>query len=136
MKVIARKNDSENEVFKIECPNCGCTVEYNEYDLEDFDHGTGFYCPDCGQEIYHKRFNTHQFPEAFYHFGVGKDSVTLDDKEVQKYVDEVAKQLDNCNIGSHYYIGSGDTMVIGFKYEDEDHIIVAKNYWEEEYDIK
>lgn len=34
-------------------------------------------------------------------------------------------------IGEYTLAGVGDTMVFGFKFEDEDVIYVAKNYWED-----
>ena len=41
------------------------------------------------------------------------------------------KLQQECQVGEYAFTGSGDTMVFGFKFEDEDKIIVAKNYWEE-----
>lgn len=32
-------------------------------------------------------------------------------------------------MGEYTFVGSGDTMVFGFKFKDEDEIVVAKNYW-------
>ena len=134
MKVIAR--DNKEETYEAKCPACGCTIEYTEEDLEDLDHGTGFYCPDCGEEIYHERFELHKFPRAFYRFGVNNGAVAISDETIQMYINDVARVLKNANVGEFTCTGTGDTMVIGLKFEDEDHIIVAKNYWEEEYNIK
>ena len=41
------------------------------------------------------------------------------------------KLQQECQVGEYTFTGSGDTMVFGFKFEDEDKIIVAKNYWED-----
>lgn len=34
-------------------------------------------------------------------------------------------------MGEYAFTSTGDTIVFGFKFKDEDEIIVAKNYWEE-----
>ena len=130
MKVIAR--DNKEETYEAKCPACGCTIEYTEEDLEDLDHGTGFYCPDCGEAIYQEQFKKYEFPKAFYHFGGHDFSVAIDDKTTQKYINRVVDSLNEHEIGDYTFVGSGDTIVIGLKNEDEDMIIVAKNYWEED----
>lgn len=40
----------------------------------------------------------------------------------------VLKQL---KVGDHTFIASGNTIVFGFKFEDETHIYVTQDYWEE-----
>lgn len=133
MRVIARKSSPIEQVSKIICPNCECTIEYTERDVEDLDHGFGFYCPECGEEIYTQKFDLHEFPNAFYHFGVNDGAVAISDKETQRYINEVVDYLKDADVGDHAETGSGDTIVIGIKYEDGVSLYVAKNYWEEEY---
>ena len=67
-----------------------------------------------------------------YHFSTNEDTVCLSNEEVQEYVNIVKRKLQQeCQVGEYTFTGSGDTMVFGFKFEDEDKIIVAKNYWED-----
>ena len=54
----------------------------------------------------------------------------MTNEEVQKYVDIVKRRLQQeLKTGDYTSTGTGDTLVIGFKLEDEDTVVVAKNYW-------
>lgn len=115
------------------CPHCQYTISYTEDEVECVDNESlGFICPNCNKLIVLKHVEPFTFPDTFYHFGVSEDAVSLSDEEVQKYVNIVKRGLQQeCQVGEHIYIGSGDTVVFGFKLKDEDTIIVAKNYWED-----
>lgn len=113
------------------CPHCQYTISYTEDEVEHVENESmGVICPHCGGVVETKHIEPFTFPDTFYHFGISKGSVCLSDDEVQKYVNIVKCKLQQeCQVGEYTSSGSGDTMVFGFKMEDEDEIIVAKNYW-------
>ena len=115
------------------CPHCQYTISYTEDEVEcvDDEH-MGVYCPQCNSVIVTKHVEPFTFPDTFYHFSASEDAVCLSNEEVQEYVNIVRRKLQQeCKVGEYTFTGSGDTMVFGFKFEDEDKIIVAKNYWED-----
>lgn len=137
-KIIAPPANELNESIKkrpiiTTCPHCQYTVSYTEDEFERVDNDAmGVYCPHCGCVVETERIEPFTFPDTFYHFGAGEDAVCLSDDEVQKYVNIVKRKLQQeCKVGDFAMIGAGDTMVFGFKFEDEDVIYVAKNYWED-----
>lgn len=115
------------------CPHCQYTISYTEDEVDRVENdGIGIICPNCNRSIVTEHVEPFTFPDTFYHFGVSEDAVCLSDDRVQEYVDIVKRKLQQeCQVGEYTYTGSGNTMVFGFKMEDEDEIIVAKNYWEE-----
>ena len=115
------------------CPHCQYTISYTEDEVERVTNDSvGILCPNCDEPIVTKHIGPFTFPDTFYHFGTSEGAVCLSDDGVQKYVDIVKRKLQQeCQVGDYTFAGTGDTMVFGFKFEDEDEIIVAKNYWEE-----
>lgn len=115
------------------CPHCQYTISYTEDEVGRVDNdGLGVICPNCNEPIVLKHIEPFTFPDTFYRFGTREGSVRLSDDEVQHYVDIVKRKLQQeCQVGEYTFTGSGDTMVFGFKFEDEDVIYVAKNYWED-----
>lgn len=118
------------------CPHCNYTISYTEDEVERVENdGVGVECPNCGEVIVTKHIEPFTFPDSFYHFGNGDDENLLhilSDEETQNYVDIVKHKLQQeCQVGEYTFTGTGDTMVFGFKKEDEDVIFVAKNYWED-----
>lgn len=115
------------------CPHCQYTISYTEDEVDRVDNESmGVYCPHCGGVVETEHIEPFTFPDTFYHFGTSESAVCLSDDEVQRYVDIVKRKLQqDCQVGEYAFTGSGDTMVFGFKFEDEDEIIVAKNYWAE-----
>lgn len=115
------------------CPHCQYTISYTEDEVECVDNESmGVFCPQCESVIETEHIEHFTFPKTFFHFGEGKNVWHLTDKEVQSCVDIVKRELQQeLKVGDYTFTGTGDTMVFGFKFEDEDQIIVAKNYWEE-----
>ena len=112
------------------CPHCQYTISYTEDEVERVENESmGVLCPHCGGVVETKHIEPFTFPDTFYHFG-GNEGQILSDEETQHYVDIVKRRLqEELKVGDHTFTGTGDTMVFGFKFEDEDEIIVAKNYW-------
>lgn len=115
------------------CPHCQYTISYTEDEVDRVENeGLGIMCPNCDEPIILEYVEPFTFPDTFYHFGASEGVVCLSDNEVQKYVNIVKRKLQKeLKIGEYTFIGTGDTMVFGFKFEDEDVIYVAKNYWED-----
>lgn len=113
------------------CPHCQYIISYTEDEIEHVDdESMGVICPHCGGVVETEHIEPFTFPDTFYHFGTSEGAVCLSDDEVQQYVNVVKCKLQQeCQVGEYTSAGSGDTMVFGFKMEDEDEIIVAKNYW-------
>ena len=125
------ESQPQNEPIITTCPHCQYTISYTEDEVECVDDdGLGVICPNCNKSIVLEHIEPFTFPDTFYHFGTSEGAVCLSDDEVQRYVDIVKRKLQQeCQVGEYTFTGSGDTMVFGFKMEDEDVIFVAKNYW-------
>ena len=113
------------------CPHCQYTISYTEDEVDRVENDDlGVICPNCNKSIVLEHIEPFTFPDTFYHFGTSEGAVCLSDEGVQRYVDIVKRKLQQeCQVGEYAFTGSGDTMVFGFKMEDEDVIFVAKNYW-------
>lgn len=131
-----KNQESEKRPIITTCPHCHYTISYTEDEVERVSNNSvGIICPQCGGIVGTKNIEPFTFPNSFYHFGTSKNGnlpYVLSDEETQNNVNIVKRRLQEENdIGDFTFIGSGDTIVIGFKFEDEDTIIVAKNYWED-----
>ena len=133
VKVLNQVVKNERYPKNVVCEMCGAELEY---DQEDEYVGLFGYdcvkCPCCGKDVTVNKYQVTRpiFPTSFYHFG-GEESKKLTDEETQKYIDKVLEDMQELEVGKYTYTGSGDTMVYGFRYEDEDVIQVCKNYYED-----
>lgn len=138
-KIIAPPANELNETIEkrpiiTTCPHCQYTISYTEDEVERVDNESmGVICPQCRGVIETEHVESFTFPKTFFHFGEGKDGnfpCILTDEETQQYVDIVKRKLQQeLQVGEYTFTGTGDTMVFGFKMEDEDVIFVTKNYW-------
>ena len=128
--VAPPESQPQNEPIITTCPHCQYTISYTEDEVDRVENESmGVYCPHCGGVIETEHIEPFTFPDTFYHFGTSEDAVCLSDDEVQRYVDIVKRKLQQeCQVGEYTFTGSGDTMVFGFRFEDEDVIYVTKNY--------
>lgn len=115
------------------CPHCQYRISYTEDEVERVDNEVmGVYCPQCGGVIETKRIKPFTFPDSFYQYSTSKGAVEISNEKIQEYINIVKRELEQeCEVGEYSFTGDGDTMVFGFKFEDEDVIYVAKNYWED-----
>ena len=123
----------EDRPITTTCPHCHYTISYTKDEIERVDNESmGVLCPQCGEVIETEHITPFTFPNTFYHYGESEDVARLSDEEIQYYVDIVKRQLQQeLKVGEYKFTGTGDTIVFGFKFEDEDVIYVAKNYWED-----
>lgn len=115
------------------CPHCQYTISYTEDEVERVNNESmGVYCPQCGGVIETKHVTPFTFPDTFYYCGTSNGAVRLSDEKVQSYVDIVKRKLQQeLKLGEYIFAGAGDTMVFGFKFKDEDEIVVVRDYWTE-----
>ena len=127
------KSQHQNEPIITTCPHCHYTISYTEDEVERVDNESmGVLCPQCREVIETKRIVPFTFPDTFYHCGESEGSAHLSDEEVQSYVNIIKRQLQQeIKVGEFAFTATGDTIIFGLKFEGEDNIIVAKNYWEE-----
>lgn len=134
-KIIAPPENKTTEKRPIitTCPNCQYKISYTEDEVDRVSNdGLGIICPNCDEPIILEHVEPFTFPDTFYHFGTSEGAVCLSNEEVQEYVNIVKRTLQQeRKIGEYTFAGIGDTMVFGFKMEDEDIIFVAKDYWED-----
>lgn len=132
MVVVKKPIQPPNEVT---CDNCGAVLCYEPTDVRIGYMGCEVVdCPECGEDVLvsEKRVAPPNFPITFHHTDpYGKGVKNLSDGEIQQYVDRVVEQTKQLKAGEFTYTGTGDTMVIGLKHEDETDIIVAKGYYED-----
>lgn len=135
LRIIAPPENQQADQTPIitTCPHCNYTISYTEDDVERVDdEHMGVYCPHCNGIIETKRIKPFTFPDSFYQFSVSGGAVEMSNEKIQEYINIVRRELEQeCEVGEYTFIGSGDTMVFGFKFEDEYVIYVAKNYWED-----
>lgn len=114
------------------CPHCQYTISYTEDEVERVDNDAmGIYCPQCGGAITTKHIEPFTFPDTFFYFG-GENATKLNNDEIQKIINITKRELQqDLKTGEYTLISKGDTIVLGFKEEDEDEIFVIKNYWQE-----
>lgn len=131
--MVIAKNIPKQNIFQATCENCGAELEYSEEDIDIGMFGCEtIICPVCGEATFvSDRKIKPTFPKTFW--GYKENAVNCSNEEIQNFVDYVVKNLtsENSNVGDYSITGSGNTIVIGLKYEDEISIYVCKNYWEE-----
>lgn len=137
-KIIAPPANELNETIEkrpiiTTCPHCQYTISYTEDEVDRVENDSlGVICPNCNESIVTKHVEPFTFPDSFYCFNQNDGAVALSNEETQHCVNIVKYKLrQECQVGEYTFTGSGDTMVFGFKFEDEDVIYVAKNYWED-----
>lgn len=130
--IAVPKSQPKTKPITTTCPHCHYIIAYTEDEIDRVDNESmGVYCPYCGGVVETERIEPFTFPDTFYHFGTNEAS-KLTDEETQHYVDIVKHKLQQeLKVGEFTFTATGDTIIFGFKLEDEDMIIVAKNYYED-----
>jgi len=133
LKVINR-NDT---AYYATCLKCSAELEFTKEDVSTGEFGCAYVtCPVCGEkvnieneELYKKlTIDNIQFPQDFHY---GENAVHIKDEEVNKFINQCLKDLEGKNeeYGIYSCVGTGDTKVMIFKYEDEYDVIVTQNYY-------
>ena len=134
--VTIKRNKSE-DIKEIICPNCGETLLYEKSDVDILNNNSyGIYCPNCSAEVETKKRNKIAFPMDFYRFGMNPSSVHIEDEFIEKEINEMKKGLLNDPDLDYSELASGDTLIIGKKYEDCISFYVAKNYYQSYYELE
>lgn len=125
---MARIVYNSNDEFYIQCEHCGRQIAYYEDEVED----GAIICPNCEEEIYvdpaKKPF---VWPGGFHHCSVSNEAVKLPDEKVQVMVSDMLAMLKKDKVGEFELCATGDTLIIGFRFEDEIQIYVTKDYYEQ-----
>lgn len=131
--VAPPEHEFQVDPIVITCPHCHYAISYAVDEVEHVDNESmGVYCPQCGGVIETEHVEPFTFPKTFFYFGEGKDAEHLIDEKVQSYVDIVKRELQQeLKVGEYTFTAIGNIIIFGFKFEDEDKIIVAQNYWED-----
>lgn len=110
----------------ITCESCGAELEYEDSDLKIGLWGCkGFDCPECGEFVFcSDRVVEPKYPDTFW---IPKNAKGLNDEEINTLLNRVVESLKKCKAGEFSMSGTGDTMVIGLKFEDEEEYYVCKN---------
>ena len=132
LKVINRILE---ETKRATCHECGSELEYEQGDVFIGQYGCGYItCPVCNEDVFLEDYDTPdltvdtvQWPQ---HFALpSDDAADMDDNQIQKWVKDCLAHLDKSeDNGEFACMGSGNTMVIVHKYDDEYQIIVTKSY--------
>ena len=134
-----KENCKQNK--EVYCENCKDNVFIDKEDKREYgEYGIPYVrCPICDNKVYLDdeeclKINEKNivFPDHFFQFG-GKDSVNINKNETEGWIKDVLGALIKDSELPFYYIGSGDTIVIGFQDEEEIHIVVGKGYYSFDY---
>ena len=135
MKIISRKENKEADYPKrIICDHCGAELEYNEED--EFIEMWGMKCitcPECMKDVFvsDHRVEPPNWKATFDHIN-SATAKELKNEDIQEYIDNCYTYLMNeAKLGDFYMMGSGDTMVFGFRYEDTVDLYVTKDFYED-----
>ena len=134
VRVIGKK--TEDEIYKVTCDECGAQLECEREDIYNGAYGAWYVkCPECGQDVMVEKIESIELNESNIeypkHFSaMSRDAVDISNEKIQSWVRECLSGLKDCEDGDHMFVGSGNTMVFAFKYEEEYVIYVAKNYSE------
>lgn len=143
--IIYNKENEENSYNpkkEIVCEKCDEKFIVDKETERDYgEYGIPYVrCPFCDSKVYLDdeealKINDKNiiFPDHFFQFG-GKDAVNINRHETEGWVKDVLSALIKDKELPFYYIGSGDTIVIGFQDEEEIHIVVGKGYYSFDYE--
>lgn len=119
---------TNEEKHEIVCNKCGSLLRYEDEDLEMCGPEQGIVCPECSGWNMVKKYPNFQFPVSFYHFG---NAYSLSDEATQKFIDDCVKRVKKSKeVWDMAMSGTGDTLVIVIKNDEEITCYVAKNYYE------
>ena len=137
MRLIKSNNIEPEYPKRHTCDNCGAELEYDKEDVYIGWMGCEYVtCPACNSETMIGECSRVQPPTwnaTFHHTSAETGAVDVKDTEIQKYVDEVVKNLcsDKRKPGEFCITGTGNLLVLGIKWEDGVDVYVTKDYWED-----
>lgn len=119
---------TNEEKHEIVCNKCGSLLRYEDEDLEMVGPEQGIVCPECSEWNIVKKYPNFQFPISFYYFG---NTYPLSNEATQKFIDDCVKRVkESKEVWDMAMSGTGDTLVIVTKNDEEITCYVAKNYYE------
>lgn len=133
------QDESKPKTYKITCEHCNSELEVEDDDIQVGAYGMGYVvCPCCGEETYADELADYfsltkdnvEFP---VHYFSSKNAISVNDDTINKWVKECIEKFDpNDENDWVRYIGSGDTMVFVFKFDEDKgyNVYVCKNCYE------
>lgn len=136
IKVI-NKNVEVPKIYKTTCEECGAALEYEKDDTYiGVFGGRELICPSCSNKVFVEEpegidLNSSNIEFPLHFMPPSDKAVDINSTQIQQWVRErlYMAEHDTEDYG-YYFTGSGDTMVLVFKYEDEYEVYVTKKYWE------
>ena len=125
------------------CDKCDSYSELTEKDEIFYGYfGLPYiHCHECGGDAYIEDLegimvdeNNLEFPQHFYHFGSKNGAVKIADEDIQRMAREAIKRLKERKDNSFTFEATGDSIVIALDFEDEIEVVVAKDYYEFDYE--
>jgi hypothetical protein len=136
IKVIHKKSD-ETKIYKITCDECGAELEYEKGDTYiGALGGRELICPVCSEKVYVEEpegidLNSSNIEFPLHFMPPSDKAVDIDSTKIQQWVRECLYKMENDSEEYGFYLrGSGNTIVLVTKHEEEYDIYVMKNYWE------
>lgn len=129
--MIIKKNKIPPKKIEATCEYCNEAYLVDKEDIKVAVWGfEGFECPECGRfvTVSDKRTIPPTYPTTFMSH---EDAVHISDEEINKFVEKTATVLKSLSPGEFSITGTGDTMVFGLKFEDEENIYVCRDYSED-----
>lgn len=128
----------KNNKIRIHCSECDSELEITEEDTHIGWMGARFItCPCCGEESMVDELDgitlTKDNVEFPTHYFSSNKAISIDDNTINKWVKECIEKFDHNDENDWVrYIGSGDTMVFVFKFDEDAgyNAYVCKNYYE------
>lgn len=119
-----------DNVFTVYCSACNKVLTYTADELEHVDNNyMGIICPNCDEPVRIEYVKSFSFPKTFIKCSKENGAVHIDDSRVQEIIDRVLKQTKILPCGEVYIEATGDTLVFGYRGEEEIVIYVTQDYW-------
>ena len=144
MKIVKNNYKKEPVNKKAEylvcCEECGSELSITKEDVTYGHFGCPkVTCPCCGKETYVDAdgleltltVDNVRYPEHYYHFGT-HDSYKINNDEINQWVRELVKMLEEDKDSDWATRASGDTHVSVYKFDGdkEYNVVVSKGYYE------
>ena len=135
IKVLNRKIEGP-KIYKTICDECGAELEYEEVDTYiGALGGRELICPLCNEKIFIEDIdgidlNSHNIEFPIHFIAPSDNAVDIEDEKIQEYVRKCLEKVENDPECEFYITGTGNTVVIALKFEDEYDVYVTKRYYE------
>lgn len=146
MRIIENlyKNVEKEKEYLVSCEECGSRFAVTKDDVTYGQFGCPkVICPCCGREAYvdaeglemELTANNVKYPDHYYTFVLGQ-AYPIADHEINSWVRELIKMLEEDETMDYATRSCGDTHVAVYKHDEEISVVVSKGYAETSVPIK